>query len=194
MATPHAIGWVQHATQPPLRVLRQALTALAAVALPGWLHGMPPSGAWAPLAAVITVLAARHCTAGRLTLCLAAVALGMLLDFARVPPVLLMSLCSTPEPGWWALLLSHARMFPATSLLMLGLLLPRALPQPRRRLRAVAEMAGMLTAMTLSMELCRRAAVLLGASWGPDAWACAMAAGMIGFEVILRRNVCELHP
>jgi hypothetical protein len=111
-----------------------------------------------------------------------------------VPPVLLMALCSVPESAWRALLLSHLQMLPITSALMLCLLLTRAIKHPRQPLRAVTELTGMLLAMPLAMELCQRAAVLLGGSWGPDGWACAIATGMIVFELIFRRNVCNAHP
>jgi hypothetical protein len=126
-------------------------------------------------------------------LCLAAVALGLALDFTRVPPVVLMSLCGAPERGWLPLLLAHLRMFPATSALMLCLLLPHYLRRPRRLTLLALEFAGMLAAMTLAMELFRRLAVPLGGGWGPDGWACAMAAGMIGFETFFRRRVCDMQ-
>jgi hypothetical protein len=190
---PHAPGLLQHVARPPLRSLTLAGAALAAVMLPGWLHGVPPAGWWGPLAALLALLAATRCGSSIVLLCLAALALGMQLDFASVPPVVLMSLCGAPDQGWWQMLLSHLRMFPATSLLMLGLLLPRALQGPRRWLLAGAALAGMPLAMMLAMELFKRAAVTLGGSWGPDGWACAMAAGMLGFEVIFRRSICTAH-
>lgn len=165
--------------------------ALAAVTLPGWLHGMPPAAGWAPLAALLALLAATRCDGRTVLWCLAAVALGLTLDFMRVPPVVLMSLCGAPPRDWLPLLLAHLRMFPATSALMLCLLLPRHLRRPRRWPLLALECAGMLAAMTLAMELFQWLAPRLGGGWGPDGWACAMAAGMIGFETIFRRNVCD---
>jgi hypothetical protein len=181
------------ASAAPARLAIVAGAALAAVVLPGWLHGMPPAGWWAPLAALAAVLAATRCASRAVLLCLAAVALGLALDFMRVPPAVLMSLCGAPERGWLPLLLAHLRMFPATSALMLCLLLPHYLRRPRRLPLLALEFAGMLAAMTLAMELFRRLAAPLGGGWGPDGWACAMAAGMIGFEIFFRRRVCDMQ-
>jgi hypothetical protein len=153
---------------------------------------MPPAGWWALLAASVAALAASRCGGRSVLLCLAAVALGQTLDFLRMPPVLLMSLCRADAGAPLAMLTAHLALFPATSAAMLCLLLPRYLRRGGiARLPLVAlEFLGMMAAMTLAMMVFQRAAVALGWEWGPDGWACAMATGMIGFEFYFRRRIC----
>lgn len=174
------------------RTTRTGAVAGLAVVTPGWLYGMPPAGWWALLAASVAALAASRCAGRAVLLCLAAVALGLTLDFLRMPPALLMSVCRTDAGSLPALLTAHLLLFPATSAAMLCLLLPRYLRRARIAwLPLVAlEFLGMMAAMTLAMVVFQRAAAPLGWEWGPDGWACAMATGMIGFEFYFGRYLC----
>ncbi|RYE99755.1 MAG: hypothetical protein EOO78_13485, partial [Oxalobacteraceae bacterium] len=152
-----------------------------AVAAPCWLHGVPAGAGWSVLGLLTGALygASGHRHLHALA-CMAALAFGMSIDFARVPPFALLAWCGAASGLADMLFLAHLRWFPVTTLAMLALMWPGA-ATPRACLGAALRFAGMLAAMSLAAQGVRALAPLAGMAWSAGAMTGAMLAGMLLF-------------
>lgn len=123
--------------------------------------------------------------------CMAAVSAGMVLDFMRVPPASLLSLCSSVAGMGVPALLVHVRWFPLTMLAMLLLICVPYRPRAQREQRSVALSAavlGMLVAfpcmllvMALWMNAGKAIAAMLGWPWTANGMVSLMLTGMLAY-------------
>jgi len=169
---PPRLGWI----------VLSGICGGVAVAAPCWLHGVPAGAGWSILGLLAGMLhgASGH---GRLhaLVCMAALAAGIGIDFARVPPFAMLAWCGAASASLADMLfVEHLRWFPATSLAMLALAWPAA-PTPHAWLGAALRFAGMLAAMSLAVQGTRALAGLAGVDWSAGAMTGAMLAGMLLF-------------
>jgi hypothetical protein len=176
------------------RALLLVAATLVAGAMPGWLHGALALEAWslvnAAAAAAAIALSAWFpmacCDRAAMLTCVCATCAGMGLDFLRVPPAALATLCSSDRWGA-AALLAHLRMFPFTSIAMLLIVAQRrrifAQPGAARALTALPwlalEFGVMLVLMSITMQAFRALAQGSAWNWGAHGMVSAMIVGML---------------
>lgn len=193
-----------------------ALAFAAAALLPPLVHGAPVFWGWGLLAAGLGALVAapawqgrNGCGAAPWWACPLALGGGLVLDFFNLPPLALLSLCSSAEAATVGLaaLAAHGRWLPITTAAMvLALAAPRLLlpwpaaAAPGARAAAWAhrlglsalEVAAMLLAMPLAVRLAQALAAHTPWPWTPDAMGAAMLAGMVGASALVAR--CSPAP
>ena len=178
--------------------LARALLLIAATsvagAMPGWLHGARALEAWSLVNAATAAAAialsgwfpVARCDRAAILTCVCATCAGMGLDFLRVPPEALATLCSSVR--WDAVaLLGHVRLFPFTSIAMLLIAAQRSRmfvrPAAARALTALPllglEFSAMLALMSITMQAFRMLARGSAWNWGAHGMVSAMIVGML---------------
>lgn len=181
-----------------------ALLGWAASDMPALLHGARTSWIWSGLSMLVCVAAermttrwpVRHCSRLAMLSCMAAIGLGMTLDFLMVPPEAVVDLCSgRPPSGFWNGIAfsayEHLRWFPVTLLAMFALVAVEHVcawrcdrpGQAMATLRAgcliALEFGAMLAAMAFSMAALRSLALEFRWPWTANAMASVMLVSML---------------
>ena len=196
MGTLSTLHWpvVPHTASANLgRVLLFAGVGTLLFDLPVGLHGAALSRGWTLAGALggalfeTLVLLDKLKRSRALWLSLVVAGVGMGLDFCRIAPEALLSLCA-PTASWWALPLAHLRWYPATCLLMLLWLLTRpAYTAPRGAMPGVAgEFGAMVLAMAYGPLLLKAPTIALGLPWASNGMVGSMLLCMLAGGVLYR--------